>query len=152
MKERQANPVAALSPYELEHLVVHLAAANRHPDIQQLLALQTADGRNAWCEAKQDAGLEASYMADLARGWEAAETSRFVAADAIADGIDVTPRYALASSSFKTQARNIPAALLARLVRYQVWPLKQAVQRARQVESAGGRAAALVALLPFVGE
>src|SRR5262245_48830325 len=59
------QPFAALSGYELRHLVAHLTQAARANDVYRLVTLETPDGRNAWFDAKELAKELSSYITDI---------------------------------------------------------------------------------------
>jgi hypothetical protein len=140
VRRRQASPLAGLSPYELRHLVAHLAAAGRDEHVHRLLRLDNRGG-NAWFARKQELGAFDEYLADLDAAWRLAEDQ----GDAVLEA-----EYAVMLASVGGLVGAVPVRGLARAARSGEIDAGQAVVLARRYPDASERARALVALVKAV--
>jgi hypothetical protein len=106
------NPLGALLPYELRHLIEHLAAAASDDHIHRLLAWHRRDGlraapSNAWYEAKQAVGEDLGYEADIELAWRLADEA-FIRADTRARGpaLGLQVRCTVAGRRCETSSRS----------------------------------------------
>ncbi len=136
------NPVANINKYELSHLVDHLLQAGRSSNVNQILFLETADGRNAWYEAKDRTIGTAEYRTDIHQAWAACQ--------AYSDGFAAECRYALICSSLSGLAQRVLPEMLPALVSQRVWNLERAVAYARATPDIEARAEAEARLIPFM--
>jgi hypothetical protein len=143
------NPVGNLAPYELDHLILHLAEAGRTQDIHRLLALEDGQGHNAWYEAKIARGNMGGYMADLARAWQIVDA---VSGTNWFQNVGLQVRYALMMASINSIAGQIPPELAARLVEHGIWTAPESLAYIRQAQNTQQRAEALTALTPHLPE
>jgi hypothetical protein len=139
-----------LHPYEVRHLVSHLAAAERHDDLHRLLASEAETTRNLWFEVHERRGDQAGYLADLDRGWQCAEQATLRALDGARSPrtLRTEMRYALMRSSFSAMAELMPNKLRLALLQAGTWTVDRALDDARALWVPGERVAALVALSP----
>ncbi len=148
------NPVRELTAYELRNLVAHLAEAGRLNGLRRLLTLETADGRNAWYEAKLGAREVGTYALDVAAALRAVQE---LPLDPDV-GATVSPRlgdeylYALLLTSLNSLAATVPPALLGALVRNDLLTTTDALIYARRTTDPIQRAEALIRLLPALDE
>lgn len=137
MRRRQVSPVAGLSPYELRHVVAHLAAAGRAADVDRLLRLEHGAG-NAWFERKRELGAFDDYLADLDAARRLAEAED----DAVGQA-----EYAVMLASVGAQVSAVPVRGLARAASSGAVDPAQAVVLARHYPDPDERAGALIALV-----
>ncbi len=139
--------------YFYGHLVYHLLEAGRAAELHELLTSETAEGRNAWYEAKESKSDLASYMADVRRAWRQAEDD-FLRLKDERKGLNIGQqvRYALITSSVNSLAEGVPAHLLEALVKTNVWPARRGMAYARQIPNDEQHAEAMVRLFPYVDE
>ncbi|MFF5076252.1 hypothetical protein ACFY36_04325 [Actinoplanes sp. NPDC000266] len=128
---------AALTDYELRHLVGHLVAGGDEDHLHRLLSLPDGAG-NAWFAAKREAGAIGDYADDLGAA------RRVAVADP--SGLAHEVRYGLMTASLNSLARNLPPALLARAVDHGLWPAAQALRYAAQIPYGPLRAEAFALL------
>jgi hypothetical protein len=137
-----SNPAAALSPYELRHLVSHMKDAGLNDDVHSLLRLDWVVSHdeggprrhNAWFELKESADERAGFVTDVETAWEVADTMAEHPDDEGADrAIGLGLRYALIHASLSSRAANIPAGLLLTLTRRSVWTPGTAIASALQL-------------------
>ena len=121
------------------HLTWHLEQADRSDDIHILLQEVTAAGRNGWYEACDFLGKREQFVEDIERAWRLAEkmycqeSLKAIPSLAILQqSIGLQVRYALIFSTFHDSNLNIPAALIADLVRYKKWSVPQALDYAHR--------------------
>ncbi len=135
--------------YGLRYLAPHLEASGRVNDLHLLLALETANQRNAWYEAKDAYGTVADYMADVARAWLLAEnvSESMIKKGEIAQTIGLEIRYALISASINSLLTNIPPELLVALVEKGIWTLNKGLAYARQIPNWVTRMKVLILIL-----
>jgi hypothetical protein len=139
--------LAALSDYELDHLVAHLTQAARLDDVYRLLTLETAEGRNAWFDAKERVQKLSGYVADVE---SAILTVRNATQATTARRLAVEYRYALTLASVSALAGQVTPLFLVALVRHGIWTLDDALTAARRTPAAEQRAEALIALATHV--
>lgn len=148
-----SDPLARLTPYELRHLVAHLLEHDRVLDIHRLLRLEAvseAGRQNAWHAAKERAGAEAEYLAELALVLQAVERETQLALQngTTAASVGLLVRYWLVGASLRTRRSNLPVEILAALVSSSDWTWARAEADASNRPSPAERAAALTAILP----
>jgi hypothetical protein len=138
------DPLAGLGQYEIRNLAAHLEAAGREADLHRLLSLgrrtgadadMSHNGRivNAWFDARERVSGAAGYTDDLARAHRLAclSAENEVASHRRAVSIGLEARYVLLSSSVRSYADRMPAALLPLLVEQQLLSVEQALAQAR---------------------
>jgi hypothetical protein len=125
--------------YIHNHLTWHLEEADRSNDIHILLQEVTATGRNGWYEACNFLGKRQQFVEDIERAWRLAEkmyckeSLKAIPSVAILrQSIGLQMRYALIFSTLHDSKLNIPAALIADLVRYKKWSVPQALDYAHR--------------------
>lgn len=144
------NPFSQLDAYERRHLATHLRCAGRAQTLHLLLAYETNARRNAWYELKESWGETTDYLADLLVAWQLAdEVFTADVATYVRQSINQQCLYALVNSSLRSIAGDIPAVMLAALVKQGVWAPEQALAYARQVVVPAHRAAALAELTAY---
>lgn len=142
MPDSNKNPLSLLTEYELRHLAAHLAVTGRDNELHCLLAMETAQGRNAWYEVRETTDDIQGYLADVALAWELAEATGNIAQQI---------KYALCQSSIVSIAAHYPPKLLALAVQYQCLTPRQAMAIASQISSEE-RAETLLKLVPHLPE
>lgn len=136
--------------YYFAHLFHHLKEARRGVDVHRALSAETADGNNAWYEAKEGIHDSAGYRADVELAWQLAEETAGKEGATIDVGLQC--RYALITASLNSMAQVIPPALLAALVRNDIWTPAHALGHALQIPDEDLRAQALAGLAPHLSE
>lgn len=116
------------------YLAWHLEQAGWVEELHALLREETAEGRNAWYEARERLGQTAGFLADARRAWRLVCT------------IGLGCRYALVQASLNSLAGNIPPALLAALVGKGIWTPIQGLAYARAMPEPAQRAGAIAIL------
>jgi len=96
------------------HLTWHMVQAGQPEAVHALLRLETAEGRNAWYEARERLGQAAGYRDDVRRAWRLADAEFATRHSQFAIGLQC--RYALITASLNSLAANLPPELLAALV------------------------------------
>lgn len=142
-----ANPLDQLSPYDLRHLVAHLAVAGRAQEVHRLLALETAEQGNAWFSAREAAGEMQDYLTDIQRARQLAQPNPGDGAS-FSRSLGLQCRYLLITASINSLADNLPIELLLRLVESGLWMPEQGLALVRQIPYPAQRVRALVALAP----
>lgn len=130
--------------YVHANLIWHMEQANELDSIHDLLKEETSDRRNGWFEACDKNGMTAAYISHIKRAWLAAERNP----KNIQLGSQV--RYALMISSVYSLAQKVPAALVAALVKNNIWTPPQGLIYARSILMFAERAKALALLTPHV--
>jgi len=125
--------------YIYEHLAWHMEEARAPELLSALLHEETAEGRNAWYEARERLGQTAGYLSDVRRAWALA-----------GDSLALAARYALLSASLNSLAVNIPPELLRALVAERLWTPAQGLAYARAVSDSRQCAEALAGLAPLL--
>lgn len=137
--------------YFFKFLTYHLMEAEQPAEIHRLLALETADKRNAWYEAKEALADRAGYLGDVARAWRLSkaqtvdESTRPIA-------IGQQCRYALIATSLNSIAQMIPANLIPMLLEEGLWTPAQALEYTRQMMEPEKKRAMLEMLAPHLSE
>ena len=131
------------------YLSWHLVQADRVDELHQLLEEETDAGRNAWSETCDRLGQPAIFVEDVARAWQ--QTDGAFESDP-SRAIALQCRYALIMSSLNSLAGNIPAELMAALVKHGLWTPAQGLAYARQIQDPEGRAKALGELAGHISE
>ena len=134
--------------YIHQHLAWHFEQAQQPALLHQLLQESTPEGRNGWYEACERLGQTANFVTDVARAWQWAEQTWEQHPQA---SIVLQWRYALITTTLNSLASNIPAELIAALVKQQFWTPAQGLAYIRQAKEAGKKAegiAEIAALLP----
>jgi hypothetical protein len=128
-----------LSDYERRHVIQHLLAAGRDEEAHVLLALDTAEGGNAWFEYLRDRDEMEGFVSsvDLCKQAALAQGE---------DGISLAMRYALVGASISSQAATVAAELLDAMVKARVISLGHALTLARQNSDSAQGAVALALL------
>lgn len=133
--------------YGLRHVIEHLDAAGRHSDIHHLLRLSAPGGpENVWFACHENLGTLEDYREHVAIGRRIAAARVDRSGSDRAEFMALEIRYMLMDSSLVELAAGIPANLLDRLVRANVWPLEKALFYARRNSDAADRASALLTL------
>jgi hypothetical protein len=145
------NPLDQLSPYDMRHLVAHLAAAGRDQEVHRLLALETGEHGNAWFSAHEAAGQMQDYLIDLQRAQRLAQQEP-LAGPRFSQGLGLQSRYALITASLNSLAGNIPIDLLLRLVESGTWMPEQALALILQIPYQARQVHDLAALAPHFPE
>jgi len=126
--------------YARDYLSLHLSMSGEDETLHQLVAMD-----NAWAEVNYaNDGTYASYLIDLHRAWQSAETNRHW-------NIGRQIRYALIESSIHSLAHNISADLLRLLVQTRIWSSARALAHIPQIPSQyirGHSLSLLASLLP----
>ncbi|MEM6752143.1 MAG: CHAT domain-containing protein [Cyanobacteria bacterium P01_C01_bin.38] len=110
--------------YIHQHLVWHLEKAEQVKEIHQLLAEESATGRNGWYEACEHLGQTANFVTDVARAWQLAEESWDETKPEV---IGLQCRYALIIASLNSLAANLPIQLLIALIQKNLWTPEQGI-------------------------
>jgi hypothetical protein len=138
--------------YALRHLAEHLEQAGRPGDVTALLLCEqpTPHQGSVWYAAHEQAGTLSEYRADLdrARKQAADQTNRDVQLGHQAPSLAMELRYLMIDSAVRTLADNVPAELIAKLLRSGRWSPARALSYVRQVGDLTSRAIALAELLP----
>ena len=148
------NPVRQLTAYELRNLVAHLVAAQELDTLRRLLVLETAEGRNAWYEAKAGEGELASYGLDVSAALRAVQEVpvNSSADSALVPRLGDQYRYALMLTSLNSLAAVVPPSLLAAMMLNHLISKADALSYARGATGAIQRAEALIQILPVLDE
>src|SRR5262249_21718305 len=96
-------------------LAWHLEQAGDVAGLHKLLREETADGRNGWYEANERLGQPSNFADGVARAWRLADDAFLNRGPAPTLGLQC--RYALVTASLNSLAGNLPAELLAPLVK-----------------------------------
>ena len=132
---------AGLSEYEIRHLVEHLHAAGSGASIHRLLRLEDApEGLNAWFDAQERIRNVDGYLRDLQLALE------LTGPDALA----LEARYALMTSSARSVASAVPAALLGVSVEAGLRTVDEALAQLERTTDPALVTDALIALAPHV--
>lgn len=111
----QAWPdLSADEPYLWEHLTWHLCEAGLTAELHNLLAAETAAGRNAWYEAVVRANKLPGYFTDLSRAWQVAgaQSRADILAGRPASAIGLEIRYGLSRAAVSTLTTGLPLHVL----------------------------------------
>lgn len=139
--------------YGLRHLAAHLEGAGRVEDVHRLLALETGEHRNTWCEAKEAVGDTNGFLADVTRAWRLAEKPGSEQNDRERNrAIGLQCRYALILASLNSLAQNIPPFLVNALIVKGIWKPAQGLAYACLVHDSKQRAETLNELAPYLSK
>ncbi len=138
----------AILDYGLRYAAAHLLDAHRYSDLMHLVTSE------AWYLAHQRAATTRNYVNDLLMAWELADEAcrREIGEGLAADSIGLQIRCAFIRSCINASSEQVPASLLAALVRTKVWTADEALTYASAVPREDQRAEALVALAPSLPE
>jgi hypothetical protein len=132
---------ASLSTYETRHLVEHLHAVGNGPAIHRLLRLEdTPEAANAWFAAQERIGNVDGYLRDLQFALELTGPGAF--------GLEA--RYALMTSSARSVASMMPAALLGASVEIGVRTVSDVLAQLQRITDPAVVADGLISLAPRV--
>jgi hypothetical protein len=138
------DPLAALSDYEVLHVIPHLLAIDSADLVDRLLQLETPIGLNALYQAKEARRIAPSYTSDLRLVFRSALLSR--------DGLVTQCRYALMLASVLSRTLTLPASLVPILLQRDVWSATDAMRFAEAIEDPVRRAETIALLLPILPE
>jgi len=127
----------------------HFEQASRTQELHQLLMEETAQGRNGWYETCDRLGQTGNFVTDIARAWRLAEK---MFEENPSKSIALQCRYALITTSLNSLAKNIPASLMAALVKKGLWTPAQGLAYAQQAKESRQRAEGLSALAPHLSK
>ena len=133
-----------IDDYGLNHLAQHVLDGGRGGDFSFVL-------EPGWMKlriAKENYGYS-GFMADIGLAWRAAElddAARMDGGEAMANWT-LQARYALIEAGIRTLARDVPPALLVRLVQEGIWQAERAIGLAAQAPDLNMRIEGLCALL-----
>jgi hypothetical protein len=128
-------PSGPADGYFHQHLVEQLLLAGEEEEVHRLLALDAADGRNAWYGANEPLGNIDGYMQDLDRARQlvtrtcADEVRRSGAAHSVA----LQVHYALMQSSLAALSGSVPAKVLVALHEKRVMSPGRALDSAKSM-------------------
>jgi NTP pyrophosphatase (non-canonical NTP hydrolase) len=133
--------------YIHSYLTWHMEQAGRLGDLHGLFQEVTAEGRNGWYELCDFLGQNARFVTDLNRAWQLAKEMN---SENISQSIGLQVRYALIFSTLNSLASNIPAELMAALVKNKKWSPAQGLAYAYQAQSSNKRAEIIKKLATFL--
>jgi NB-ARC domain/APAF-1 helical domain len=141
--------------YIFSYLTWHMEQSGRLSEVHGLFQEVTPEGRNGWYETCDYLGQNAKFVTDLGRAWQLAEemyvenTSQLNTSGA-SEAIGLQVRYALIFSTLNTLASNIPATLMAALVKNGKWSPAQGLAYAKQAQDSGKRCEILQELAAYI--
>jgi hypothetical protein len=115
--------------YIYSNLTWHMEKAARYNELHGLFQEVTTEGRNGWYERCDFLGLNAKFVTDLGRAWKLAEA---MYGENAGESIALQIRYGLIFSTLNSLVSNIPAELMAALVKYKKWSPSQVLDYAKQ--------------------
>ena len=130
-------------------LTWHMEQAERVREIHRLIRQAREDGRNGWYEACEELGQLTIFVEDVARAWRLAEETYGIIPRE-AEGWEWQMWCAFATVSLNSLVGNVPAELIAALVREGVWSEARGVAYAMQKKKESDRALSLAALVPHL--
>ncbi|NEO07811.1 MAG: hypothetical protein F6K51_20555 [Moorea sp. SIO3I8] len=133
--------------YIHNYLTWHLLKAEWNDEVHQLLKEETEKGENGWYQACERLGKIAIYIVDIARAWQLAEE---VFSENPSQAIAWQCRYVLIISSLKSLAANIPATLIATLVKKKIWTPALGLTYGKQGKNPARQAEVLRELAPHL--
>jgi hypothetical protein len=141
--------------YIYSYLTWHMEWAGRLSEVHGLFQEVTTEGRNGWYEACEFLGQNAKFVTDLGRAWKLAEEkyeedTLQLNASGASEAIGLQVRYALIFSTLNTLASNIPAKLMAALVKHGKWSSAQGLAYAKQAQESNKRSEILQELAAFI--
>jgi tetratricopeptide (TPR) repeat protein len=135
--------------YIHNYLTWHLERAGWIEELHGLLREETADGRNAWFEARESLGQTAGFLHDVMRAWHLASTAADGSEPELREAdLMLEVRYAIITASLNSLAKNIWPELLSALVEKGVWTVAQGLTYARQAPDPDQKLEALASLVP----
>jgi hypothetical protein len=147
-----SNPFQHFTQYERRHLVAHLEAAEQSDDLHRLIALGTAQQRNAWFEARDRCNEVAGYMADLDIARSLADSVAASRSRGRLESVALQCRYALIASVIRSLAQSHKPELIARYMQAGMWTQDQALAWAQLSDPQAGLQAMVDALRRDQGE
>jgi hypothetical protein len=103
-----------LSDYDFRYLTQHLAIAGRSGDLNNLLALETSDHKNAWFVARDSRSEADGYVQDLQLARELVDISVEHSRGAqLAAAVGAQCRYALLNAALRDIAEHVSPRLSA---------------------------------------
>jgi hypothetical protein len=149
-----ADPLRDLTAYELRNLVAHLTEAGRLGALRGLLTLESAEGRNAWYEAKVRSGAFGAYALDVAAALRAVQEQPlcFDGDSPHVPHLGEEYRHSLMLTSLNSLSARLEPSLTAGLARTGLTSTTDALSYARRGTDAFSRAKALIGLLPALDE
>ncbi len=135
MAEVKDNPFAALSAYEMDHLIVHLQACDSRDILDRLMAEDAANGLQAWYDEKANSrGDLTGYARDLEIMLSAAEdySHKRACITAYPLGVVTECRYALMLASINSLVRQVAPLLAVVATEREVWTARQALEYVRR--------------------
>jgi NB-ARC domain/APAF-1 helical domain len=117
--------------YIYSYLTWHMEKATRFNELHGLFQEVTTDGRNGWYERCDFLGMNAKFVNDLRRAWQLAEK---MYEEDKRESINLQIRYALIFSTLNSLASNIPAKLIAALVKNKKYSTAQGLAYAKQAQ------------------
>jgi Tfp pilus assembly protein PilF len=135
--------------YIHSYLTWHMEQAGRLGDLHELFQEVTTEGRNGWYELCDFLGQNARFVTDLGRAWQLANEMN---SENISQSIGLQIRYALIFSTLNSLASNIPAELMAALLKYKKWTPAQGLAYAQQAQDSNKRAEIIQELAPHLPE
>jgi hypothetical protein len=141
--------------YIYSYLTWHMEQAGRLSEVHGLFQEVTTEGRNGWYETCDFLGQNAKFVTDLGRAWQLAEemyveNTLQLNASGASEAIGLQVRYALIFSTLNTLASNIPAKLMAALVKNGKWSSARGLAYAKQAQESGKRSGILQELAVFI--
>jgi NB-ARC domain/APAF-1 helical domain len=133
--------------YIYSYLTWHLEKAGRLNELHGLFQEVTAKGRNAWYERCDFLGKNAKFVTDLGRAWKLAEE---MYEENASQSIGFQIRYSLVFSTLNSLSSNIPAELMAALVKNKKWSPSQVLAYAKQAQESSKRAEIVYELATFL--
>jgi predicted HTH transcriptional regulator len=118
--------------YIYSHLTWHMVQSGRLHDLHGLFQEVTIEGRNGWYERCEFLGQNTQFVIDLERAWKITEQMYEKNAS---QSMGLQIRYALIFSTLNSLAINIPANLMASLVKNKKWSPMQGLAYARQAQT-----------------
>src|SRR5664280_124132 len=142
------NPLDALSPYEVSHLIEHLLLCGKRIQLDKLLGLETASGRNAWFERKVSSSGLPAYGAELRRVVSTLDNGRHgPRGSRLKHLLNRQSRYVLMLSSANGLTVNLSPSLLGLIVSTRLWTARQAVHYGKGLATTEARLHALAGIL-----
>lgn len=122
-------------PYFWDYLAYHFVESKQVSQLDELLAAETANGQNAWYQAKTRARGDAGYLADLKMAWDtaSAESQLQVESGHAVSSLTREIRYALITSSLRSLDAKVPVDLLLAFAEKGVIPVAQVIAHAESL-------------------
>ncbi len=135
--------------YIHRHLTWHMEQANWADEVHALMAMNDAQGRNAWFEACDLIGQPSIFVEDVARGWALAEEGY---ASGSTRSIVLQCRYALITATLNSLVASLPISVMAEFVKQKFWTIEQAWVYVEQIRDEQKLAEAIRALAPYLSK